>query len=244
MPSWPVAITLAVLSCWALLVPRMRRLGHRPAAVLIWVALALPVGALGAAGLEAILAWAAGTAPAGGYTALGAIVSCVAFTTWWAPRALGVGTFAALDPVAFTLPLCHGLGRIGCLLEGCCFGTPTQGAPAWATVASAAYAPGSAARSAYPDDVVLWNLPLLLGLLSLAVVGLAEVLWRRRESARLRVGTVTFATVAALCLARGVVDVVRGGPASAVDPWTATSVLLGGIALLALGLGAGRPRYG
>lgn len=243
-PSWPVVIILAVLSCWALLVGRMHRLGHSPAAVLIWVVLALPVGALGASVGEALIASLGDVAQEGGYTMLGAIVGCFAFTTAWAPIALRSTAGAVLDPVAFTLPLCHGIGRAGCLLQGCCFGREAVDAPAWLTVAAAAYAPDTDAALASDPTALLWNLPLMLAMLSAAGVVVAELMWRHRIRLRLPVGSIALVAIALLCLGRASIDAFRGGAvAGDTDAWTASAWFVGAIALGGLVLLRGGPRY-
>ncbi len=48
---------------------------------------------------------------------------------WYWARGRGIGFAAAADFTAPALALAHGFGRIGCLLAGCCHGSPAQGAP-------------------------------------------------------------------------------------------------------------------
>lgn len=54
--------------------------------------------------------------------AIGALIALILMARRWKERPLKL-----LDFVVTSLPLGHAFGRIGCFLNGCCFGTPTHG---------------------------------------------------------------------------------------------------------------------
>jgi hypothetical protein len=84
----------------------------------------------------------------------------------------------------------------------------------------------------------------LLGLLSLAVIVIVEILWRNRVRWRLPVGSIAMVAVALLCLGRAAFDTFRGAESRAfVDAWTVAGWLIGALALASLALYRRAPRY-
>ncbi len=61
----------------------------------------------------------------GGLTYYGGLAAAVA-TAFWLLRRDAFPFWRAADMAGFTVPLGLSLGRMGCLLEGCCFGAPTE----------------------------------------------------------------------------------------------------------------------
>ncbi len=68
--------------------------------------------------LEAFAIWE------GGLTIQGAMLFGVLFMVWYCKKHKLV-TLAAADVVAMSFPLAYAIGRVGCLLNGCCYGAPT-----------------------------------------------------------------------------------------------------------------------
>jgi len=92
-------------------------------------------------------------------------------------RRLGMAPLAAADLLAPSAALGEGLGRLGCLAAGCCYGRPS--ALPWAIVYSD---PDAERLAGTPLGVSLHPTPLYLGLVSLAVAGLLTWLAGRGES--------------------------------------------------------------
>ncbi len=59
----------------------------------------------------------------GGFVFYGGLVFCLLYT--WLFLGVRKKTFAHLAPFLPALPLAHAVGRLGCLLAGCCFGAET-----------------------------------------------------------------------------------------------------------------------
>jgi phosphatidylglycerol:prolipoprotein diacylglycerol transferase len=60
-----------------------------------------------------------------GLTSFGGVVMAVAGLLFYARRAK-VSSLAFLDVVSVPLLVAHAVGRVGCLLNGCCYGHPTD----------------------------------------------------------------------------------------------------------------------
>jgi phosphatidylglycerol:prolipoprotein diacylglycerol transferase len=194
-----------VLLCWVLLLKRTARLGYRSILVFLWVLLAFPIGALCAAAVASLVARVTGIrSDAGdGLTITGSIIGCATFSFVYVGVVFrGQRPWQLLDAVAFTFGLATTFGRIGCLLNGCCYGQ----------AASFAWTPITVGTPP------LWNLALLLSLNALVAMGLAEWLWARRERLRLPDGTIFFSAILCDALGRAVIEGVRhnDGPS---NPW-------------------------
>ena len=141
---WHLLWTLAAVAGIAVMLRALRRQGVPLAHALLLVA-ALPVATLlgakalylaenGAAAVQAL--------SAGGYRGPGGLVAAAAalvgLCAW-----LRIPVLATLDAVAPAFALVMAIGRLGCFVEGCCFGTPS--ALPWAV----AYAAGSPAHGSH-----------------------------------------------------------------------------------------------
>jgi phosphatidylglycerol:prolipoprotein diacylglycerol transferase len=131
-----VCVALGFLAAYQVAQRRGRVLGLDPQ-VAPDVTLAAMIGGIGGARLlyvvqnwqaefsgnpfEVIAVWHGGLVFYGGF--LGALVMIVAWSLYKRWPLLLIG-----DMAAPALPLGHALGRIGCLLNGCCFGRPWEGA--------------------------------------------------------------------------------------------------------------------
>ncbi len=87
--------------------------------------------------------WEGGLIYYGGF--VGAITA-----VWLYARQRGLAFFELLDFAITALPLSHAVGRLGCFLNGCCFGRPFAGAGA----------------IAYPPGSLPWHRHLELGLIA------------------------------------------------------------------------------
>lgn len=136
--------------------------------------------------LTALAVWEGGLTYQGGAIA-------AALATWWWTRRRGISFLAMADVMAPAVALGEGISRIGCFLNGCCFGNPCSrpwavtfppgsfaandlgGVPvhptqlyqaAWGFAAAAALASLGLRRA---RGTVWWTLVLLLGVGRLAV---------------------------------------------------------------------------
>lgn len=201
LSSWRIVVLSGVMLCWALFLPRAKRLGYSRSSILFLLVLALPVGTIGGHLVNALipvlfgLGWAT---PASGLTVIGSIVSVLGFGLLYIKYVIKTDAMPLLDAVAFTFPLSIMIGRAGCLLSGCCYGKlasePARGSLLSVfTIPSDLYAPTSQAWQVLrdcPRGSLVWNLPLMLMLNALFVLITVETLYRNRERWRLYPGTV------------------------------------------------------
>lgn len=198
--TWRFVVVCAVVLCWFLVLRRTRRLGYPVEPVLVFLVLEMPVGLLGGMLFNRLIPFAFGLkgTELDGLTVIGSMVVTIAFGLVYIERVLKTPPLPLFDAVAFTMPLAIGIGRFGCLLNGCCFGTVP---PAWVkdsvlrlfTIRVGSYSPFSYAGQvlkAAPGAEVLWNLPLMLMLHELAVLVVVETLYRNRARWRLPAGAV------------------------------------------------------
>lgn len=237
--SYPLVVTAGIILAWGLLVVRCARLGYAPARVLAWVVLAYPVGALSARLLALAVSIARGHGAGGGFSVLGAVVGCVLFSVAYTRIVFGETPWRLLDAVSFSFPLTLGIGRIGCLLNGCCTGVRAETLFVPFTLPLGWLAPGTEGALAHagePASGAYWNLPLLLSLHSLVVLIVLEVLWRRRAQLRLRDGDLLASWLVLDALGRVPLELLRADPAGSSAPWQALSFALGLAGALALGV--------
>jgi prolipoprotein diacylglyceryltransferase len=241
--TYPIAVVGAVVTCWLLLLRRTARLGYSSQQILLWVGLAFPVGAVGGRALELFNVVAFHRASAhdmSGMTVIGAFAACVLFSRFYVPWAFHESPWRLLDSVSFTFPLSMGLGRLGCLLNGCCFGLPVAGAD-WGpplTIGSGSYAQGTAAMQVVPAGVRVWNLPLLLALECALTLVIVEVFFRSHIRERFRSGATLALAVVADAGLRLAIEPLRAAPIwvarnlSASQLWLWLSLVLGTVAFV------------
>ena len=184
LPSYGTAMLLGVVLGWLI----VRRLGRRVApeapwadlyaglilsgivgAKLLWALLELPRLLSGATDWRSIVF-------AGGVW-LGAVLGGLVFC-WFFFRRHDLAAGRALNVVFTALPLAHVVGRVGCLLAGCCHGAAC--AMPWAIT----YTSELAARFAgTPLGVPLHPSPIYEALAELVNFGICASLWRRAEPA-------------------------------------------------------------
>ena len=131
----------------------------------------------------------------GGVVAFGAVLGAL-FLGWVFARHDGVPVGPVLDLVSLTLPLILAIYRVGCLLNGCCYGLETDGPLGM-------YLPGAAGMWAtrYPTQIMLAVFDL----------GLFAWLWVRRERRPLD-GSLTLSFLILFCLGRLAIDALRDLP--------------------------------
>lgn len=201
LSSWRIVVLAGVMLCWALFLPRAKHLGYSPSSVLFLLVFALPVGTIGGHLVNVLipaifgLGW---VTPASGLTVIGSIVSVFGFGLLYIKYVIKVDAMPLLDAVAFTFPLSIMIGRLGCLLSGCCYGKlasePVRDSLlSIFTIPVDLYAPTSQAWQVLrdcPSGSPVWNLPLMLMLNALLVLITVETLYRNRERWHLYPGTV------------------------------------------------------
>ena len=205
LSSWRIVVLAGVLLCWALFLQRARHRGYPIGAVLFLLVLALPAGTLGGHLFNVLIPAVfglGGAASASGLTVIGSIVSVLGFSVLYVKYVIKVDAMPLLDAAAFTFPLSIMIGRMGCLLSGCCYGKPASDLARSSflsvfTVRGDLYDTTSQAWQVirdWPRGSLVWNLPLMLLLNALFVLIVTETLYRNRKRWRLYPGTVMAAT--------------------------------------------------
>lgn len=136
-----------------------------------------------------------------GMTVTGAIISCSIYAYVYSRLVLKLNPLAFLDQIAFMFPLSILIGRVGCLLEGCCYGHATDSINhSFFTTHVFQYEPTSAAYQSYMSEGLdltqaVWNLPLIMISANLIVLIVVELLYRNREKMFLPYGFVAVTTL-------------------------------------------------
>jgi phosphatidylglycerol:prolipoprotein diacylglycerol transferase len=244
-------VLCALALCWFLVMKRTRRLGYSSTRVLLLLVLGLPVGVIGGIWFNRLIPFIFGLKgiEPNGLTVIGSIVFAIGFGALYVKYVLKAPPLPLLDAAAFTLPLSIGLGRFGCLLNGCCFGML---APDWArtsllralTIPVRLYTPNSFAgqtlKGTLPGDVLLWYLPLMLMIHELGVLVVAETLYRNRERWGLLPGTVLAAAVAQEAGGRFFLEFLRWDEHVGAGVFNAWQLSVAAIALVAIAALSGR----
>lgn len=136
------------------------------------------------------------------------LIAGVAYVAWRG-RALGMTSIGVLDIAIPGVALGHVLGRIGCLLAGCCWGSPTS--VPWAitfTSAEAHRVTGTPIGVAiHPTQIYDAVAELMIGTL------LLWMMVRRRERF---VGQAMLMYLIAYAISRGLIETVRDDPRGAL----------------------------
>mgnify|MGYP001578924157 FL=1 len=207
--TWRIVALGSVIICWILFLIRAKKLGYSFYTVFPWLLFALPVGTLGAHLFNKIIPVLAGAESASysfsGLTVIGSIISVLLYSLLYIKYVMKTPPMQLMDAVAFTFPLSVLLGRIGCLLNGCCYGkiAPDSIKTSFLSIFTLPldfYIPSSQIRHDYhgmPHDSLVWNLPLLFMLEAFAILVITEIMYHKREKWALYPGTV-FASAGAL----------------------------------------------
>ncbi|MBI3378076.1 MAG: prolipoprotein diacylglyceryl transferase [Nitrospirae bacterium] len=200
--TWRLAALGSVVICWILFLIRSKKLGYPFYTIFPWLLFALPVGTLGAHLFNKIIPVLAGAEstsyPFSGLTVIGSIISVLLYSLLYIKYVMKIPPMQLMDAVAFTFPLSVLLGRIGCLLNGCCYGkiAPDSIKTSFLSVFTLPldfYIPSSQIRHDYhgmPHDSLVWNLPLLFMLEAFAILVITEIMYHKREKWALYPGTV------------------------------------------------------
>jgi phosphatidylglycerol:prolipoprotein diacylglycerol transferase len=179
--SYGTLFFLAVLVGWGLCV----KLGRRVSADAPWTVIylgSIVAGVVGARVLNALIFLPAilrgeetlgGILTGGGTWLPGVLTGTLAL--WWLSRRHGLKLGDVTNVFFVGIPLVHGIGRVGCLLGGCCYGKPTS--MPWGIAYTSAIA---AEHNGTPLGVAVHPTPvydLVAELFNFVVV---VVLWRRR----------------------------------------------------------------
>jgi prolipoprotein diacylglyceryltransferase len=240
--TWRVVVIDGVALCWILFLIRARNQRYSLSTVFVWLLLGLPVGTLGGHLFNMVIPALFGVSSASyslsGLTVIGSIVSCLLYSYFFITYVMKVPWTPLLDAVAFTFPLSILIGRMGCLLSGCCYGkiapdSLRTSALSLFTMPVGLYAESSSAGHDFlgvPRATLIWDLPLLLMINALIALVAAETLYRNRDRWKLYPGTVFAATSALYAAGRLPIEFLRkeeGAGNALVNPWqVAVAVLL------------------
>jgi phosphatidylglycerol:prolipoprotein diacylglycerol transferase len=185
---YPAFLLLALLAGTVLVASEGQRVGFRMARLMM---AQVALGSLafagarlfsiltdnrGGIGSESVLAWGAGARAPGGELAL---VVAVPAAAWLA----GLPVRGYADVMAPSAALALAVGRLGCLAQGCCFGTPSElpwairfprGAPAYVSHLAEGLVPAS-----NQDSLPVHPLQLYFATSGVAIT--AILLWRARR---------------------------------------------------------------
>jgi len=247
LSTWRVFALTGVVLCWILFSIRARKLGYSFYAVFLLLLLGLPVGTLGGhlfnKMIPAIVGADSAPYPLSGLTVIGSIVSCLLFSFFYIKYVIKTQPMQLLDAVAFTFPLSVLVGRIGCLLAGCCYGkiAPESIKTSFLSVFTLPvdfYVQPSHAWHDYqglPLDSLIWNLPLLLMINAFLALVVTEKIYRKREKWNLYPGTVIAATCTLYASGRFLIEFMRQEAMvgnTILNPWQLAILLFSFISLL------------
>lgn len=136
-----------------------------------------------------------------GFVFYGGLAGGAAALWYWARRHKTVFA-AAADFAAPALALAHGFGRIGCLMAGCCHGSPAHGAP------GVIFSDPMCLVEPSLLGVPLHPVQLYESLGNFTIFGLLHLAWRRREKPR--PGSVTALYVLLYSALRFSLEFLRG----------------------------------
>lgn len=149
-------------------------------------------------------------------------------------RVRGLGALDLYDFVITSVPLAHALGRVGCFMNGCCFGRIHTGWPSvrfpsgtlpWWTHAESGAITSDAARSLPVHPVQLYE-----SLFNVLLYALLVSVYRRRK----RSGSITAFYLFAYPVGRFIFETVRGdarlnGGALSLAQWISLGLILTGL---------------
>lgn len=238
--TYAVMLALGCLFAWWILLLRLPDAGLTRATVFVVIAGCLAFGIAGgrAAELGALLLAAEHSADTGpglaGLGIFGAFVANGIFLSLLFGRRRDGTLERVLDAGVVAIAMNLVVGRIGCMLAGCCFGAPTTTALSFDITRFATSTP---ARLAHPGERVrIWATQPLEAVGVLAIAGAAELLYRRRVAWRLPPGTVFAAAAAAYGILRAVLETLRADSARSIfgmyTPWQVMAAGLFAICVL------------
>jgi prolipoprotein diacylglyceryltransferase len=217
--TYAIALVAGSAAAWAILVRRLPKLGHPRSLVLAIIAGCFVLGIVGSR-VSSLVAgdseW--GGARQAGLAVFGAFAIDVAFlVVLFRVNRSPVGLLRTLDAGASAIALNVGIARIGCLLAGCCFGSPAPPGTPWPiSVESDTFAATSPAGLHYAlRHERIWSTQLLEAIAVLAVAGVVELAYRatNRRPSRPPDGLVISLAAILYGVVRGAIEVGRAdGP--------------------------------
>lgn len=236
---------LAGLGNWILLGRRTGRSSQFCTDLMFWVMAAGIIGAriayvfenwqdYAAAPLSIIRVDQGGLVFYGGFVAAGAVIVCFA-------RRHRLGLASLFDFVVTSVPLAHALGRIGCFLNGCCFGGRTESVcgvqfPLHSIPWYAQFKAGLITADV-PASLPVHPVQLYEAAYNLVVYGLLVWVFRRR----LRPGIVTSAYLMLYAVGRFALETMRGDRGDrlavggfSIGQFVSVLVFAAGLAMLAV----------
>ena len=232
--SYGLLLAAAYLAGLQLAIVRARRLGLDPGRVMdlgIWVIVSALVGAkllLVAVDLEHFLRNPSDlfSVVRSGGVFYGGLILAVAVGVWYIRRHR-LPLWPVCDAFAPGIALGHVIGRVGCLLGGCCYGTPTS--VAWAVTFSDPFA---AENVGTPLGVPLHPTQLYEGGAELLILVALLALERR---GRPFPGRTFWGYLLAYAVSRFVIEFYRGDPRGMVGPLSTSQLI--SIVLVPLSIG-------
>jgi phosphatidylglycerol:prolipoprotein diacylglycerol transferase len=186
LSPYAVTLAIAVLTSWALIVPRLRRLF--PTSLVVSVIFGgLVVGIIGSrlANVGADLIVSSSARPLfdrrAGLGVFGAFVLDSVFVgLLFRVRFRQYFALDLLDASASVIAYNIGFGRLGCLLYGCCFGRVASPGPF--TIAISSFDPSSPAALAHHDHAgaSIWATQPMEAAMCFAIALVVELIYRRR----------------------------------------------------------------
>lgn len=239
--TWRVVVLAGIILCWIIFLIRARKLGYSFYTVFPWLLFGLLVGTLGAHLFNKLIPDLAGMGNAAysfkGTTVIGSIVFCLLFSFFYIKYIIKIPPMQLLDASAFAFPLSIFIGRMGCLLNGCCYGkiAPNSVNPSLLsvfTIPVGFYVEPSSAWHDYlgvPHDSLAWNLPLLLMINVFLILMVTETMYRNRIKWELYPGTVFAATSMLYAGGRFFIEFMRkedGVHNALFNPWQLALLVL------------------
>jgi phosphatidylglycerol---prolipoprotein diacylglyceryl transferase len=239
--TWRVVVLAGIVLCWIIFLMRARKLGYSFHTVFPLLLFGLPVGTLGAHLFNKLIPALAGAGNAAyslaGLTVIGSIVTCLLFSFFYIKYIMKMPPMQLIDAGAFTFPLSILIGRMGCLLNGCCYGKIAPDLVKSSllsvfTIPVGFYVEPSSAWHDYlgvPHDSLAWNLPLLLMINVFLVLMVTETMYRNRIKWELYPGTVFAATSMLYAGGRFFIEFMRKEDAvdnALFNPWQLALLVL------------------
>jgi phosphatidylglycerol---prolipoprotein diacylglyceryl transferase len=196
--TWRLLALAALLVCGLLVLRRAAGLGYPVLSLLVLGGFEIIVGVTGARLYNDALPLLLHTEPESGLASTGGVLAMLAFGLVYVRVVLRLPPLEVADVTAFALPLFLAVARIGCALNGCCFGRVVEGGVHSSVTRlltlpvhdfSPATPAGAAFRHLAPDTLV-WNLPLMFSVNALVSLLIVEVVYRHRRRWRLPTGIV------------------------------------------------------
>lgn len=135
----------------------------------------------------------------GGLVFYGGLLACIG-VAWWYTRRQGWSLRGTADLFMPGVALGHSIGRLGCLMAGCCYGRPVSGHPWWAIIF-----PHSESGLA-PTGIPLFPTQLMESVGELLVFGL--LVWVRRH--KKFEGQVFLTYLVLYAVLRSILEIFRG----------------------------------